>query len=230
MVTQGSARLHGVSWHLAAFALLIASAPPALAQNTVLNPNFAADLAPWALFVSAPPDPIGSGNATWTAAQDAGNAIGVSGAAQVGLDATPTGAHAAAGIRQCVAFAQPTNVMQANYGARFKIPASDATDGTVGATVEIRFFIDAACTQFIPGAGGMQGRAIVANVPDDTYWYTAGDPAFQLPVNALAQSAEVRASLRKLGTSNQPYLAYFDDIFLSLNGSVPVTLQGFDVD
>jgi len=125
MVTQGSARLHGVSWHLAAFALLIASAPPALAQNTVLNPNFATDLAPWALFVSAPPDPIGSGSATWTAAQDAGNAIGVSGAARVGLDATPTGAHAAAGIRQCVAFAQPTNVMQANYGARFKIPASD---------------------------------------------------------------------------------------------------------
>ena len=230
MQEQGTTRRRGVPSRAAAFATLFALAAPAFAQNTVQNPNFATDLAPWTLFVSAPPDPVGSGSATWTAAQDAGDALGVSGAAQVGLDASPTAAHAAAGIHQCVPFAQPTSVLQANYGARFKIPAGDAVDGSVGATVEIRFFSDAACTQFIPGAGGTQGRAIVAGVPDDGFWYSAGDPAFQLPAGAMAQSAEVRASLRKLGSSNQPYVAYFDDIFLSLNGSVPVSLQGFDVD
>lgn len=230
MYEQEIARRHGVPGRAAVFATLLVCAAPALAQNTVENPNFATELAPWTLFVSGAPDPVGSGSATWTAAQDAGDALGSSGAAQIGLDAAPATAHAAAGIRQCVAFAQPTTVLQANYGARFKIPGTDASDGSVGATVEIRFFSDAACTQFIPGAGGTQGRAIVGGVPDDGFWYSAGDPAFQLPVNALAQSAEVRASLRKLGSSNQPYVAYFDDIFLSLNGTVPVSLQSFDVD
>lgn len=230
MLKQETARRKGVPVRAAVFAALLTLAAPALAQNIVENPNFAVELPPWTLFVSAPPDPVGSGTATWTAAQDVDDAFGSSGAAQLGLDATPATAHAAAGIRQCVAFAQPTTVMQANYGARFKIPASDAANGSVAASVEIRFFSDAACAQFIPGAGGTQGRAIVADVPDDGFWYSAGDPAFQLPVNALAQSAEVRASLRKLGSSNQPYVAYFDDIFLSLNGSVPVSLQSFDVD
>lgn len=229
MQKQESLRRYGLPWRAAAFVSLSALAAPALAQNTVQNPNFTTDLPPWTLFLSAAPDPVGGGSAVWTAAQDAGGALGSSGAAQVGLDASPAAAHAAAGIRQCVTF-QPTTVLEANYGARFKIPASDAADGSVAATVEIRFFSDAACAQFIPGAGGTQGRAIAASVPDDGFWYSAGDPAFQLPANALAQSAEVRASLRKLSGSSQPYVAYFDDIFLSLNGSVPVSLQNFDVD
>ena len=229
MHDRETARRLGVTWQWAVFAVLAALCASAKAQNTIQNPNFAADLPPWTLFLSAAPDPAGSGSAAWTATEDAGDAIGTSGAAELGLDANPSAAHAAAGIRQCVTFAQ-TTVLQANYGARFKIPASDAADGSVGATVEIRFFSDAACTQFIAGAGGTQGRAIVAGVPDDAFWYSAGDASFQLPVNTVAQSAEVRASLRKLGTSNQPYVGYFDDIYLSLNGSVPVSLQSFDVD
>ncbi len=214
------------TWILASFAGFAASA---LAQNTVQNPNFTSDLAPWTPFVSSAPDPVGNGTAVWTATQDANAAIGISGAAQIGLDANPASPHAAAGIHQCIPFAQ-TTVLQANYGARFKVPASDASDGSVTAAVEIRFFSDAACSQFISGAGGMQGRAIVANVPDDNTWYSASDPSFTPPPGTSAQSAEVRASLRKTGDSATAYTGYFDDIFLSLNGSVPVSLQSFNVD
>lgn len=219
----------GRSWPLALVAAL-AVAPAAQAQNQVENPNFADALAPWALFLSAPPDPAGAGSATWTALQDVSEAPGASGSAQVVLDASAQAPHAAAGIRQCIAFAAPRSVVQANYGARFKIPAQDAADGTTSVAVEVRFFSDAACTQFIAGAGGMQSRVIVAGVPDDGFWYSAGDPAFAPPPDTVAGSAEVRATLRKLDTSADAYTAYFDDVYLSLNGSVPVSLQSFGVD
>lgn len=225
-----STRRLGDMSRAAAFAVLMGLAASAHAQNTVQNPNFSAVLPPWALFLSAAPDPVGSGSAIWTSTQDASGLLGSSGAAQVDLAATPPTAHAAAGISQCIAFASPTTVVQANYGANFKIPASDATDGSVGATVEIRFFSDAGCTQFIAGAGGMQGRAIVTGVPDDDFWYSASDSAFTPPAGTVAQSAEVRATLRKLGTSATAYTGYFDNVFLSLNGSVPVSLQSFGID
>jgi hypothetical protein len=230
MQDENAARRFGAFGRAAAFAGLMGLAATAQAQNTVQNPNFTTTLPPWALFLSAAPDPVGGGSAAWTATQDASGVLGASGAAQISLAASPTTAHAAAGISQCVVFAAPTMVLQANYGARFKIPTSDATDGSVGAAVEIRFFSDAACTQFIAGAGGTQGRAIVSGVPDDGFWYSAGDPAFTPPANTLAASAEVHATLRKLSSSAAPYTGYFDDIFLSLNGTVPVSLQNFDID
>jgi hypothetical protein len=211
-------------------AALFCFAAAAHAQNTVQNPNFATSLPPWALFLSSAPDPVGSGSATWTATQDASGVLGTSGAGQVDLNASPATAHAAAGISQCIVFASPTTVLQANYGARFKIPTSDAADGSVGAAIEVRFFSDSACTQFIPGAGGMQGRAIVASVPDDGFWYSASDPSFTPPANTIAQSAQVRATLRKLGSSATAYTGYFDNVYLSLNGSVPVSLQSFGID
>ncbi|MEO7324813.1 MAG: hypothetical protein ABIW82_08290 [Dokdonella sp.] len=230
MQFDNAARWTGAWGRSAALAGLMVFAVTARAQNTIQNPNFATTLPPWALFLSAAPDPAGNGSAVWTAAQDASGVLGTSGAAQVDLGASPSTAHAAAGISQCVVFAAPTMVLQANYGARFKIPASDAADGSVGAAIEIRFFTDAACTQFIAGAGGIQGRTIVSGVPDDGFWYSAGDPAFTPPANTLAASAEVRASLRKLGSSATPYTTYFDNIFLSLNGTVPVSLQSFGID
>lgn len=229
MYDRESSRRLGATRRTIVAALMAACCMPAAAQNTVQNPNFTTELAPWTLFVSGAPDPVGSGSATWTASEDAGGALGSSGAAEIVLDAAPAEAHAASGIRQCVSFAQ-TTVLQANYGVRVKIPGTDTADGSVGANVEIRFFSDPGCSDFIPGAGGTQGRAIVAGVPDDAFWYSIGDPAFVLPVDALAQSAEVRASLRKIGSASQPYTAYFDDIYLSLNGSVPVSLQSFDVE
>jgi hypothetical protein len=221
---------HARSWQIAVFAALLGVAQQAQAQNQVDNPNFATELVPWTLFLSAAPDPAGSGSASWTAQQDVSGTLGHSGAGQVVLDASPQAPHSAAGIRQCIPFAQATTVVQANYGARFKIPATDVADGTTSVAVEVRFFSDAACAQFIAGAGGMQSRSIAASVPDDGFWYSAGDPAFAPPLNTVAGSAEVRASLRKLGTSANAYTAYFDDIYLSLNGSVPVSLQSFGVD
>jgi hypothetical protein len=230
MQNKDATRRIGATSRVAAFVTLFGLTMSAQAQNTVQNPNFGAALPPWTLFLSAAPDPVGSGSAAWTATQDASGVTGSSGSAQVDLGAAPATAHAAAGIRQCIAFAAPTTVLQANYGARFKIPASDAADGTVGAAIEIRFFSDGACSQFIAGAGGMQGRTIVAGVPDDGFWYSANDPAFTPPANTIAQSAEVRATLRKLGSSATAYTGYFDDIFLSLNGSVPVSLQSFGIE
>ncbi len=213
---------------VASVAALLCMAIPASAQNIALNPNFATDLPPWSVFVSTAPDPAGSGTAVWIALEDAANSPN-SGSAFVTLDAAPALANAATGIHQCVAFA-PTLVTQANYGTRFKLPASDTTDGSVSAIVEIRFFSDAACSQFIPGAGGFQGRALVANVPDGATWYSAGDPSFTPPSNTTAQSAQIRAMLRKNGATSAPTIGYFDDIFLSLNGSTPVSLQGFDIE
>lgn len=225
----GSTRRFGAMGRVAVFAALIGLAASAQAQNTVLNPNFTTALPPWALALSAAPDPVGSGSAVWTATQDSSGVLGTSGAAQVDLNAAPSTAHAAAGISQCITFAAPTMVLQANYGVRFKIPTSNATDGSVGSTIEIRFFSDNACSLFIAGAGGTQGRAISTGVPDDGFWYSASDPSFTPPANTLAGSAEVRASLRKLGSSSTPYTGYFDDIFLSLNGTVPVSLQSFGI-
>lgn len=230
MQFENAARRIGAWGRAAAFVGLVSLAATAQAQNTVQNPNLTNSLPPWTLLLSSAPDPAGNGSVVWTATQDASGVLGTSGAAQVDLAASPSTAHAAASVSQCVVFAAPTMVLQANYGARFKIPASDVADGSVGAAVEIRFFSDAACTQFIAGAGGMQGRAIVSGVPDDGFWYSAGDPAFTPPANTLAASAEVHATLRKLGTSAAPYTGYFDDIFLSLNGTVPVSLQSFGID
>lgn len=230
MQYAGARHRHGRSRQAAVLVLLLAFAQQTSAQNQVQNPNFNADLTPWGLYLSAPPDPSGAGSASWTPLQDVSGALGHSGAGELVLDASPQAPHAAAGIRQCIAFAQATPVIQANYGARFKVPSGDVGDGTTHVAVEIRFFSDTACTQFIAGAGGMQSRAIAADVPDDGFWYSAGDPAFAPPLDTIAGSAEVRATLRKLGTSANAYTAYFDDVYLSLNGTVPVSLQSFGVD
>ena len=197
------------------------------AQNIVANPNFATQLPPWSVFFSSAPDPVGSGSAVWISSEDA-DASPTSGSADVTLDAAPSLANAATGIDQCVSFAS-TLVTQVNYGTRFKLPASDVADGGVSATVEIRLFSDAACTQFIPGAGGFQARAIVAGVPDDGTWYSAGDPSFTPPSNTTAQSAQIRASLRMNAAPGAATIGYFDNIYLSLNGSMPVSLQSFDI-
>lgn len=223
-------RMWGVGVRDLVFVAALGVAMKTSAQNQVVNPNFNLDIPPWAVFLSTAPDPAGSGSAAWTTSEDVSGAIGSSGAAQVMLDANPSTPQAAAGIRQCFAFAPATTINQANYGARFKIPAASVADATVNAAVEIRFFSDAACADFIAGAGGLQGRTISVGVPDDAFWYGTGDPNFIPPLGTVAQSAEVRATVRKLGRSVNAYTVYFDDIFLSVNGTVPVVLQSFSVE
>jgi hypothetical protein len=96
--------------------------------------------------------------------------------------------------------------------------------------VEIRFYSDAGCVTFIPGAGGVQGRTIGAGVPDDAFWYSAADGHFIPPPGTVARSAEVRASLRRVAGGVAAYSGFFDDVYLSVNGTTPVSLQQFEID
>ena len=211
----------------------VLDAPSAGAANTVQNPNFTADVSFWNTFLSgsSDTDPAATGSALHSNAQDVDGNAPAGGAALVTLDGTAGQAKAAAGARQCVELGEPaTPVAEANYGARFKIPGSEAADASVNVSVEIRFYSDAGCISFIPGAGGVQGRTIRAGVPDDAFWYAAADAHFIPPPGTLARSAEVRTSLRRVAGGAAAYAAFFDNVYLSLNGSTPVSLQSFQVD
>jgi hypothetical protein len=202
------------------------------AANIVQNPNFTFALAPfWSLQLSAAPDPAGAGSVSRNASQDAANSP-ASGAAEVDVAASQTTANDAVSVVQCAPISGgPLLITEANYGARIKIPvAGNPADGSINAQVEIRFFSDAGCVNFIPGAGGSQGRNLIGGVADDAFWYTAGDSQFVPPAATTAGSAQVRATLRRVGSTTAPSLAYFDDVFLSLNGTTPVRLQSFDVE
>ncbi|HVJ62021.1 MAG TPA: hypothetical protein VM555_04840 [Tahibacter sp.] len=211
----------------------VALAPTARAANTVLNPNFNADVSFWNTFLSgiSDTDPLAFGSAMHTNAQDVDGIAPASGAVAVTLDGTGGQPKAAAGARQCVDLGQPApTVTEANYGARFKIPGANASDASVNVSVEIRFYSDAGCTTFIPGAGGVQGRNIGIGVPDDAFWYAAADGHFIPPPGTVARSAEVRAGLRRVTGSAAAYTGFFDNVYLSLNGTTPVSLQQFQVD
>jgi hypothetical protein len=202
------------------------------AANTLQNSNFDSALAPfWTLQLSAAPDPAGAGAVSRNASQDVtGNPA--SGAAEVDLAAAQTASNDAVSVVQCAPIpGGPLAVNTANYGARIKVPVTgNPSDGSINAQVEIRFFSDAACATFIPGAGGSQGRNLIAGVADDAFWYTAGDANFVPPPATVAASAQIRATLRRVSKTAAPSLAYFDSVFLLLNGSTPVTLQSFDVE
>jgi hypothetical protein len=201
------------------------------AANTIQNPSFDSALAPfWSLQLSAAPDPAGAGAVSRNGSQDV-NGNAASGAAEVDLAAVQTASNDAVSVVQCALIpGGPLAITTANYGARIKVPtAGNPTDGSINAQVEIRFFSDAACSTFIPGAGGSQGRNLVAGVADDAFWYTAGDADFIPPPTTVAASAQIRATLRRVSSTAAPSLAYFDSVFLLLNGATPVTLQSFDV-
>jgi hypothetical protein len=212
-------------------ALLLSLSGPLAAQNVVSNSNFTGGLAPWASFVSAAPDPVGSGTGTQDPLVDVNNNP-LSGSGKVTIDAAPALTNAASGISQCVNFASVT-VSFANYGARFKLPVSgNAADSGANATTEIRFFSNPNCVaaDFIPGSGGSQGMDFVAGSLNDTTWYSTGDTNFVPPPSTTAQSALVRAFVRKNGSSDHSYLAFFDDVFLRINDSTPVQLQRFQAE
>jgi hypothetical protein len=203
------------------------------AANTVQNPNFTASATFWnpLLSGSADTDPPATGSLLHTSAQDVDGFAPSGGAAAVSLDAAAALAKAAVSARQCVDLGLPApTIAQANYGARFKIPATNGSDASVNVSVEIRFFSDAGCVSFIPGAGGVQGRNIGAGVPDDAFWYSAADAEFIPPPGTVARSAEVRASLRRVSGSAVAYSGFFDNVYLSVNGTTPVSLQRFEVD
>jgi len=212
---------------------LVATAASSRAQNVVTNPNFDSALAPWAGFGSTAPDPTGSGAASWTSAHNLDNlpGSGSSDTTLTGLAGQP--ANASFGIRQCIALpGGPLSVTEARYEASFLARAADnPTDGLGNATVQVRFFSDASCTNFIPGAGGSQGVNLTNGlILDDTQWWTIGDPQFLPPGGAItASSAEVSAFIRTVNTTSNGYHVFFDRFILSLNGTAPVELLGFEV-
>jgi hypothetical protein len=184
---------------------VVATSASGLAQNQVTNPNFDSGLAPWVGFGSSAPDPPGSGAATWTSAHNLDDLPG-SGSADTTLAGQPgQPANASFGIRQCIALpGRPLSVTQASYEASFLARAADnPTDGLGNATVQVRFFSDAGCTDFIPGAGGSQGVNLTdGSILDDTQWWTIGDPQFLPPGGAIsASSAEVSAFVRTVSAT-----------------------------
>ena len=221
----GRSRVHST---LALVALLSLMTVPAFAQNLVQNPNFNTTLVPWTQYLSSAPDPAGAGSATWVASPDADANPG-SGSASITIAAAPAAANAAAGIDECVPFAS-TLVSTVNYGVSVRLPSTDPADGGANATIEMRLFSDAACANFISGAGGSQGQDIVAGIPNNATWYILSDPNFQPAVPVNAASVQVRAYLRKTGASANAYGANFDKVFVFLNGSTPVRLQDFGVE
>jgi hypothetical protein len=214
--------------------LLTALAATAMAQNTLQNSTFEGTLAPWVGAPSAPPDPVASGTALWTDTRNLDNVLNGSGSSDTTLAAAAAQpANASFGIRQCVTLpSAPVTVTEANYEASFLAPATgNPVDGLANATIEVRFFSDAACATFVPGAGGSQGVDLGPSLLSDTQWYVIGDPIFVPPGGSIvASSAEVQAYIRTVSTTSNAYRAFFDHIVLSLNGTTPVELQHFGIE
>lgn len=218
---------------IAAFSLLIAFALASIAQAQTIVPNGNLDtqLLPWNAWVSAAPDPVGSGAAPlWSATPDLLNSS-ASGSARIAITTSSPATNAASGFAQCVDFAVPTTVTFINYGFNFWVPATTVRDGAVSATAEVRLFSAAGCNGFIGGA--IQSQALTSsNVPAET-WYSVGDTGFVPPgAPLLAASAEVRGYLRQNGTTptQTAYAIQLDRSLLVLNNTTPVELTRFSVE
>jgi hypothetical protein len=212
--------------------LFTALAASATAQNTLQNSTFDFTLLPWVGVASSAPDPVATGTALWTDTRNLDNVLNGSGSSDTTLAAAASQpANASFGIRQCVTLpSAPVTVTEANYEANFLAPATgNPADGLGNATVEVRFFSDAACTTFVSGAS--QGIDLLPALLNDTQWYTIGDPQFVPPGGSIvASSAEVQAYIRTVSTTSNAYRAFFDHVILSLNGTTPVKLQHFGIE
>jgi hypothetical protein len=220
--------------HCLAIVAVLASASSGTAQNRVTNSTFDSGLAPWTTFSSAAPDPTGTGAASWTGARNLDNVPG-SGSSDTTLTAVAARpANAAFGIRQCVTLpGAPVVVTEARYQASLLARATgNPTDNRGNATVQVRFFSDASCATFIPGAGGSQGVNLTTGaILNDTQWWTIGDAQFLPPGGSITtSSAEVRAFVRTVNTTSNGYEVFFDQIVLSINGTTPVELSRFEIE
>ncbi|MCQ4163572.1 hypothetical protein [Tahibacter harae] len=216
----------------AAALLLLAGMSSPQAQTVVPNAHLDTALTPWASFVSAAPDPAGSGNAPlWQAAPDVdGNPA--SGSSLIHIATTVPAANAASGIAQCFDFAGgPAPVSFVNYGMAFRLPAGTPADGAVAATVEVRLFSAAGCNGFI--AGGTQGQSLSAPGVVAGSWNRLADSGFVPPgAPVTAASVQIRGYLRQTGApaSQAGYAVDLDHFLLVLNSTTPVELLQFSVD
>lgn len=207
---------------------LVLAAVPAGAQNLVQNPNFNGSLAPWAAW---PGDLTtgGTGTTTWNAAQDAGGSP-ASGSAQVDFAGTPTTPNVTWGVRQCIDLSAVTPpIAQARFGARFKVPTGQFPTDDVSVQVEVFFYSSAGCNAADFLTGAQVGKVLNEGDLDDTLWPAMDltTPDLDLTATPGALSAEIRASAQRLGTNATTLTAYFDNLYVALNGSVPVELTGF---
>ncbi|KAA0256359.1 hypothetical protein FBQ97_08665 [Acidobacteria bacterium ACD] len=208
--------------------LLALAAGPAPAQNLVQNPNFTGSLAPWTAW---PGDLTlgGTGATSWSGSQDAGSNP-ASGSAQVDFAGAPTTPNVTWGVRQCVdlsSVAPP--VTQARFGGRFKAPTGQSPADDVSVQVEVFFYSAAGCNanDFLTGA--QVGKLLNAGDLSDSLWpaLDLASPDLDLSATPGAASAEIRASVQRIGTNSTVLTAFFDDLYLALNGTVPVELTGF---
>lgn len=215
----------------AAVSIALAFASPVGAQTLVPNPHLDTQLAPWTVFTSSAPDPVGGGAApVWQSPPDVDGSV-ASGSALVRLTPVESAANTASGIAQCFDFAAPASVSFLNYGMAFQVPATTARDGAVSATVEMRLYSDAGCTGFL--TGGTQGQTLAAASVPATTWYRIADNHF-VPPNApvTAASVQVRGYLRQTGSppTQNDYAINLDHFVLVLNSTTPVELLHFDID
>lgn len=209
--------------------IAVASAPALQAQTLVPNPQLDTQLAPFQTFLSAAPDPAGTGAApAWQSPPDV-NASAASGSALVNL--SPSAANAKSGVTQCFDFPAPTSVNFVNYSVAFRAADAAALDGAVSATAEIRLYAGAGCSGFL--SGGTQAQTLSAPAVPVATWYRVTDSNF-VPNNApvMAASAEIRGYLRQTGAAptQSSYAVNFDHFVLVLNSTTPVQLIHFDVD
>lgn len=229
--TAAARGLIAVPWRTLACALVIgcaAAAPAAHAQTIVPNPYLNTALAPWNVFTSSAPDPVGAGEAPiWQSPPDV-DSNPASGSARLRI--TPSATNAASGISQCFDFSNPTSVAFLNYGMALRVPAVVALDGSMSANVEIRLYSGAGCSGFL--SGGSQGQVLNGAMSGDT-WYRIRDNNF-VPNDApvMAASAQVRGYLRQTGAapSQSDYAVNVDHFVLVLNSTTPVELIRFEVD
>jgi len=227
-------RCRGSSFPVIFVMVWLPAVAPVSAQNIVTNSNLIASLEPWTQEASTTPDPSATGSASWTNVFNDDNTADGTGSAWIQLTGVPgQPANASIGIRQCVPLPlAPVDVASASYGAHFLAPATgNPIDGLANATVEVRFYSDADCSTFIPGTGGSQGYRLTSAALSDTVWYEIGDWNLAMPgTPVVASSAEVRVFVRTLASTDNGYQVYFDRIWMSLNGTVPVELSKFEIE
>lgn len=204
----------------------------ATAQTIVPNGNLDSGLAPWSAFISASPDPVGSGAVpTWTATPDLlGNPA--SGSARIGIATTTPATNAASGFFQCVNLVAPTSVNFINYGISFWVPTTTVRDSSVSATAEIRLYSFAGCSGFFLGGATQAQSLTAANVQPET-WYSVGDTGFVPPAApVVVASVLVRGYLRQTGATptQGAYAIQLDRSLLVLNDTTPVELMQFSVE
>lgn len=207
----------------------------ALAQNLVQNPRFdAGTVAPWVAAYSVAPDPVGSGAVSYNGTQDVDGTAPTSGSVQIDVPTVAPGGSARTEVAASECLPVPAGqqpVTEAKYSARLRVPvAGNTADTLLDASIELRFFSDAACANVIDGAGVGQGRVLGSGVADDAFWYSLSEPQFVPSAPLSAQSFEVRLALTRLGDTASAASVQFDNVLVTLNGTTPVQLQHFEVE